>query len=117
MKHTKLKVTTIDEKDRELKGISSSEKSWHSDDSGPGEKWGFFSFAKNIMYVCHKHGIIKVKNLVKRINKNKQTSENKSKFLQWSSLGQLKECPIEQREKLLLHLHLLPPLFPLQHLP
>jgi hypothetical protein len=45
---TKLKVTTIDEKDRELKGISSSEKSWHSDDSGPGEKWGFFSFAKNI---------------------------------------------------------------------
>lgn len=49
LNHTKLKVTTIDEKDRELKGISSSEKSWHSDDSGPGEKWGFFSFAKKII--------------------------------------------------------------------
>lgn len=46
LKHTKLKVTTIDEKDRELKGISLSEKSRHSDDSGPGEKWGFFNLAK-----------------------------------------------------------------------
>lgn len=49
LNHTKLKVTTIDEKDKELKGISSSGKSWHADDSGPGEKWCFFSFAKNIM--------------------------------------------------------------------
>lgn len=48
LNHTKLKVTTIDEKDRELKGISSSGKSWHADDSGPGEKCGFFNFAKNI---------------------------------------------------------------------
>jgi hypothetical protein len=46
--HTKFKVTNIDENARELKGILSREKSWHSDDSGPGEKWGFLSFAKKI---------------------------------------------------------------------
>lgn len=49
LNHTKLKVTTIDEKDRELKGISLRGKSWHSDDSGPGEKWGVFNLAKKIM--------------------------------------------------------------------
>jgi len=40
LNHTKLKVTTIDEKDREMKGISLRGKSWHFDDSKPGEKWG-----------------------------------------------------------------------------
>jgi hypothetical protein len=46
--HTKFKVTSIDENARELKGISSREKSWHSDDSGPGENCGFLRFAKKI---------------------------------------------------------------------
>jgi hypothetical protein len=46
---TNFKVTAIDENAKESKGISSSEKSWHSNDSGPGEKWGFLSFAKKIM--------------------------------------------------------------------
>jgi len=40
LNHTKLKVTTIDEKDRELIGISLRRKSWHSDDSRLGGKWG-----------------------------------------------------------------------------
>ena len=47
--HTKFKVTNIDENARELKGISSSAKSSHSDDSAPGAKWGFFNFAKKII--------------------------------------------------------------------
>ena len=46
---TKVKVTNIEENAKESKGISSSEKSLHSDDSGPGEKWGLFIFAKKIM--------------------------------------------------------------------
>ena len=46
---TNFKVTTIDENAKESKGISSSEKSRHSNDSGPGEKWGFFNFARKIM--------------------------------------------------------------------
>lgn len=45
-------MTSIDENDKESKGISLSAKSWHSDDSGPGEKWGLFNLAKKIMYVC-----------------------------------------------------------------
>lgn len=47
--YTSFRVTSIDEKARESKGISSSSKSRHSIDSGPGEKCGFFSLAKNIM--------------------------------------------------------------------
>ena len=46
--HTKFKVTSIDEKESESKGISSSAKNRHSDDSGPGEKCGVIIFAKNI---------------------------------------------------------------------
>lgn len=52
--HTKFKVTTIDEKAKESNGMSSSAKSRHSDDSGPGEKCGVFNFAKKIIYVCQK---------------------------------------------------------------
>lgn len=48
---TKFKVTYIDEKAKESKGISSSAKSRHSNDSGPGAKCRFFSLAKNITYV------------------------------------------------------------------
>jgi hypothetical protein len=43
--HTKFKVTSINENAKELKGISSREKSWHSNDSGPGENCGFLRFA------------------------------------------------------------------------
>lgn len=45
---TKFRVTKIEENAKESKGISPISKRQHSDDSGPGAKWGFFSFAKNI---------------------------------------------------------------------
>lgn len=38
----------MDEKARESKGISSGAKSAHSNDSGPGEKWGFLSLARKM---------------------------------------------------------------------
>lgn len=46
--NTKFKVTKMEENAKESKGMSSNSKRQHSDDSGPGENWGFFSFAKKI---------------------------------------------------------------------
>lgn len=52
IERTNFKVTNMDENAKDSKGISPSSKSRHSDDSGPGEKWGLFNLAKKIMYVC-----------------------------------------------------------------
>lgn len=82
---TKFNVTNIDENARESKGISSSEKSRHSDDSGPGEKWGFFNLDKKIMYVCSRKER-KLRKAWAGLHKIKMTHERHF-FLTWPIRG------------------------------
>lgn len=94
MDHTKFNVTNIEEKAKESKGMSSSAKSRHSDDSGPGEKWGVFNFARKIMYVCSKkQDNEKYQHLLY------QVQEGIKLIPLFSSLGLYEGCLTEQKVK------------------